>query len=275
MKRLFLIIAIGLFIIVSCKKEKLDTRPVQISPPPINHTPIADAGKDQTIVLPNNSVNLNGRGSLDPGSNIVGYSWGKISGPSSFTISDSSLVETTLLNLVEGVYLIELKVTDAEGLFDKDTVEITVTHLPVEHLIDMVFDINPECKITGDYPAVNNYADANFELSASRVSSPGSDEPHNAHIDQGYERYSTDYFYQATLMVGAVNGSIGLNFSLSQNFYTLSYNAGASSFSDSVVVTRGDGVYTNIVPGARLFCSGTADTTHHTGSIRLTGSVFY
>src|SRR4030095_9540900 len=39
--------------------------------------PIGKAGADQTIILPANAVNLDGRGSTDPDSNITGYAWTK------------------------------------------------------------------------------------------------------------------------------------------------------------------------------------------------------
>src|SRR6188768_3923623 len=82
----------------------------------INHPPIANAGADQTITLPINTVNLDGSGSTDPENNISGYIWSKISGPSSFTISNMNAVQTQVANLVQGIYQFELKVTDGGGL---------------------------------------------------------------------------------------------------------------------------------------------------------------
>jgi Uncharacterized protein conserved in bacteria len=94
-----------------------------------NHPPIANAGADQTITLPTNTVNLDGSGSTDPDNNITSYAWTKISGPSSFNISNANVVKTPVTNLALGVYLFELKVTDAGGLFSTDTVKITVNAL--------------------------------------------------------------------------------------------------------------------------------------------------
>ena len=95
-----------------------------------NRPPVANAGVDQTINLPTNSVTVNGSGSTDPDNNIVSYAWTKISGPSSFSINDASVVQTTVTNLIQGVYQFELKVTNAGGLFAKDTVQIFVVNLP-------------------------------------------------------------------------------------------------------------------------------------------------
>ncbi len=91
-----------------------------------NKPPVAHAGKDTTIILPVDSVMLDGSASTDPDNNIVSYAWTKISGPSSFNIVNVNAVQTQVSNLTEGVYQFELKVTDAGGLFSKDTVQITV-----------------------------------------------------------------------------------------------------------------------------------------------------
>ncbi len=91
-----------------------------------NHSPIANAGADQTITLPTNAVNLDGSASTDPENNIISYAWSKISGPSSFNIVNSTAVQTQVTTLVQGIYQFELKVTDALGLFSKDTIQVIV-----------------------------------------------------------------------------------------------------------------------------------------------------
>ena len=91
-----------------------------------NHPPVANAGYDTTIILPANICNLDGSLSSDPDNNIAGYVWSKIAGPSSFNLVNANGVQTQVNNLVEGVYLFELKVTDATGLFDRDTVQVTI-----------------------------------------------------------------------------------------------------------------------------------------------------
>ena len=100
-----------------------------------NQPPIACAGTDQNITLPTNTINLDGSCSSDPDNNITQYQWTKISGPSSFTITISSAIQTQVSNLIEGIYQFELRVTDAGGLFSKDTVQVTVNlianHPPV------------------------------------------------------------------------------------------------------------------------------------------------
>jgi len=116
-------------IFISCKKEYscegCAARPIQQ-----NHPPIARAGADQTIFLPTNTTNLDGSGSTDPDSNIIIYTWTKISGPSTFNIVNANATQTQVTGIIEGSYLFELKVTDSSGLSDKDTVQIRVNNGP-------------------------------------------------------------------------------------------------------------------------------------------------
>lgn len=97
-----------------------------IDPGQPNRPSIAEAGADQTIILPVNSVNLDGSGSTDPDNNIASYTWLKITGPASCTIVNENAVQTLVTNLVEGIYQFELTVTDAGGLFTKDTVQVVL-----------------------------------------------------------------------------------------------------------------------------------------------------
>ena len=105
------------FIFFSC--QKLDN-------PSVSYTPVACAGIDRLITLPFNSVTLDGNCSTDPDNDIVAYQWTKIAGPASHNIIATNAAQTQINNLEEGVYQIELKVTDAGGLFSKDTVRVTV-----------------------------------------------------------------------------------------------------------------------------------------------------
>ncbi len=96
-----------------------------------NQPPVANAGADQTITLPVSSVTLNGT-ATDPDGTIASYLWTKVSGPASFTISNTGLAQTSILNLVQGTYQFELSATDNSGSVDRDTVAVTV--LPVSGL---------------------------------------------------------------------------------------------------------------------------------------------
>ena len=99
---------------------------VQITVNPVpNIPPTANAGTDQTITLPTNTVNLNGSGT-DPDGTISTYLWTKISGPAAGTITNAAAAATSVTGLVAGVYKFELKVTDNGGATAKDTMQVTV-----------------------------------------------------------------------------------------------------------------------------------------------------
>jgi Tol biopolymer transport system component len=125
-KAVFIISMLIITGLSGCKKFLSCEGCLSINQPPTNHPPVANAGNDTTIMLPGNTVNLNGSLSFDPDNNITGYLWTKISGPSSFNITDANAVQTPVIDLVQGVYLFELKVTDADALFDRDTIQVTV-----------------------------------------------------------------------------------------------------------------------------------------------------
>ena len=126
----------GFWVIIyftACRKENV-TRP--------NEPPVANAGPDITITLPTNTVVLNGEGSSDLDNNIASYEWTKISGPSPVNTSiptSNKKWQVLVANLVEGIYQFELKVTDAGGLFSKDTVQVTVTVQPPQPPSSAIF----------------------------------------------------------------------------------------------------------------------------------------
>ena len=90
-----------------------------------NQSPNANAGNDQTITLPANSITLSGSGT-DPDGTISSYRWTKISGPTAGTITNTNFAATTVTGLVQGIYQFELKVADNNSAVGKDTIQVTV-----------------------------------------------------------------------------------------------------------------------------------------------------
>jgi N-acetylneuraminic acid mutarotase len=111
--------------IISCKKNLKCENCIDENEPPV-----ANAGVDSTIilVLPEDSITLNGQSSVDPDGNIKEYSWSKVWGPSSYSIVNSRSAVTSVKNLTPGVYQFELKVTDSDGLTGRDTVQVRINH---------------------------------------------------------------------------------------------------------------------------------------------------
>src|SRR5450432_41522 len=88
--------------------------------------PIANAGANQTILLPLNHVTMDGSASIAPSGNIVGYSWKQISGPSTATLTAASSAQTDANALLAGTYLFQLTVVDNNNEMAMDSVTITV-----------------------------------------------------------------------------------------------------------------------------------------------------
>jgi len=91
-----------------------------------NQPPVANAGIDQTITLPINSIVLNGTGSNDPDGTITTYAWSKISGPNAGTIATANAATTNVTGLTQGIYRFRLQVTDNSGATADATVQVTV-----------------------------------------------------------------------------------------------------------------------------------------------------
>jgi hypothetical protein len=96
---------------------------------PANIAPTANAGNDQSITLPVNSVKLSGSG-VDSDGTIASYKWSKISGGSA-VISDSTSAAATVNGLIQGIYTFQLAVKDNNGAIAKDTIKVTVNNATV------------------------------------------------------------------------------------------------------------------------------------------------
>ncbi|MBX2888701.1 MAG: hypothetical protein KF829_08645, partial [Ferruginibacter sp.] len=96
---------------------------------PANQPPVANAGNNQTITLPTNSVLLSGSGSDGDGT-ISMIQWSKISGPAQGNFASANSFSTRVNNLVQGVYSLQLEVTDNNGAKGRDTVVVTVLPAP-------------------------------------------------------------------------------------------------------------------------------------------------
>ncbi|XP_053692975.1 dyslexia-associated protein KIAA0319-like protein [Sabethes cyaneus] len=92
---------------------------------PTNMPPVANAGTNSTVVLPQNWAILNGTGSKDD-IKVTSWNWRQISGPSTAVILDgnSSLANATSLTI--GEYIFELAVGDEANNNASDRVKITV-----------------------------------------------------------------------------------------------------------------------------------------------------
>lgn len=88
--------------------------------------PIANAGADKGVILPTTSVTMTGVATTSAGT-IVSTTWLLMSGPSAYSISDATSLNTTVTGLVQGTYVFRLVVVNSFGLVDTDDVTIAVS----------------------------------------------------------------------------------------------------------------------------------------------------
>lgn len=94
------------------------------TPPPTNEPPVVNAGSDQVLTLPDNSVSLEG-GATDTDGTIISYLWTQISGGVT-TLEGDQAATLTASNLDEGIYTFRLTVTDDRGTSSFDEVQVNV-----------------------------------------------------------------------------------------------------------------------------------------------------
>ncbi|MEJ7738207.1 MAG: malectin domain-containing carbohydrate-binding protein [Chitinophagaceae bacterium] len=91
-----------------------------------NQPPMANAGPDQTITLPANSITLNGSGT-DADGTVAGYTWSQSSGPNTATFTSKTVAAPTVSGMIAGTYVFSLVVTDNQGAVSApDQVSVTV-----------------------------------------------------------------------------------------------------------------------------------------------------
>jgi len=128
--------------------------------------PIADAGENLFVVLPQTSGSLDGSNSSDPDGTNLNYTWTQIYGPSELIFSDNTSSQPLVSSLEEGVYLVKLKV-DNGSYFDEDEVYVissSTTNLPPNVAInypleDAVFIENDAITISAYASDLNGYID--------------------------------------------------------------------------------------------------------------------
>ncbi len=140
---------------VSDEKGGTDSEIVTVTVANTNRAPMANAGNDQTVTLPEDTT-LSGISSSDPDGNTLTYAWTKVSGPTS-TVANPSAVSTSVSFTTQGTYIFRLTVSD--GTLDSaDNVTITVVPIPsgsTDSDNDGVVDASDKCGNTPPGKTVN------------------------------------------------------------------------------------------------------------------------
>lgn len=213
-----------------------------------NQLPTANAGNNQTITLPLNSVTLTGSGT-DTDGTITAYTWTKIAGPASGTITNASAAQTTFTGLTEGIYKIQLRVTDNSGGVSFDTVAITVLRanvLPVANAGNNQTITLPVNSVT--LTGSGTDADGTIvSFSWTKIAGPATFTISNANAAQ-------------TTVTALLTGTYSFSLTVTDN------NGGRSSDTVQVIVNPA----VNIIPTA--FAGSNQIITLPVNSVTLTGS---
>jgi hypothetical protein len=89
-------------------------------------TPTVDAGPNRVVLLPQNTVMLNGSATDD--GTIESVQWTQLQGPNAATLSDANTEKLTASGLTSGTYVFQLKATDDDGNMGTDTATVVVAH---------------------------------------------------------------------------------------------------------------------------------------------------
>jgi gliding motility-associated-like protein len=92
--------------------------------------PVARAGQDVSIELPQNTITLIGNGESDNG-DIVEYKWEQIEGPQGAEIQVGPDGEAVVTNLTEGVYRFQFTVIDVKNQTATDVITVRVYPAPL------------------------------------------------------------------------------------------------------------------------------------------------
>ncbi len=101
-----------------------------------NIPPTAEAGANDTINFPDDSVRICGYG-MDPDGFIATYAWTQLSGPSTATLDTSLRVDTTIVN---DTIITPDTLTTVDSTFTTDTLIVTDTLLDMNGLDSIVVD---------------------------------------------------------------------------------------------------------------------------------------
>lgn len=111
-----------------------------------NTLPVVNAGPDQTITLPTNSVTLNGSATDAEGPVVL--LWSRISG--SGTVVNPTSLTTQVINLTQGSSVFRLVATDSAGAQAADNITVTVNAATTPRKAVKVETVSATYKVTYD-----------------------------------------------------------------------------------------------------------------------------
>ncbi|MRH99182.1 carbohydrate-binding protein [Kriegella sp. EG-1] len=93
----------------------------------VSNDPVVDAGLDQTVILPNNTITISGSATSPDGSTIASYLWTQVEGPNAAVMANENTTTLGLSELILGEYVFRLTAINDSNDFGFDEVIVTVT----------------------------------------------------------------------------------------------------------------------------------------------------
>ena len=149
---------------------------IVVTPP--NQAPVVNAGADQIISLPEDTVNLNGTVTDDglPIGSTLAFSWTVVSGPGAVTFGNANQVATTAQFAATGDYVLRLTASDgALSHFDEVAVKLTPQNqAPVVGAgADQTIALPASAALSGSVTDDNLPPSSSLSMTWSKVSGPG------------------------------------------------------------------------------------------------------
>ncbi len=99
--------------------------------------PVANAGANVIVVLPQATATLNGSGSSHPDGTALTYAWTQIYGPSTAVFSSNTAINPTISGLVEGVYQLKLTVSDGINTAQDEVLVIVSADAKIKPIVSL------------------------------------------------------------------------------------------------------------------------------------------
>ena len=120
--------------------------------------PVADAGENILVQLPNDVAQLDASQSTDPQNGALTYQWTQVYGPSTLTLSDDQAVNPQISGLEEGVYLFRLKVDNGSYGDEDEVYVISSTSADVAPKVSLISPRDNAGFLEGDKVLLSAYA---------------------------------------------------------------------------------------------------------------------
>ena len=171
------------------------TATISITTEAVDQLPIVSAGTNQIIILPNNTVNLNGTVSYSKFPNTVdAVLWSQVSGPGTVTFGSASNTTTTATFSTDGVYVLQLYASDSH-LSASNDVTVTVVAPPVVNAGPETTNTFPGSITLQGTASDDGLPYGELNLNWSQVSGPGTVIFSNPSATNSMATFSTNGIY--------------------------------------------------------------------------------